>query len=145
MSIANYSTSISPVKTAGEIMKMLSTHGVTNISVSYDEGVQSGLSFIITTEFGDRDFSLPIRIDGVLQTMKSDHTIPRSKCTREQATRVAWRIARDWLRAQLALIEAGLAGLDEVMMPYMVGEQGQTMWELYTGGQRQIEQSRETS
>lgn len=139
MSIANYSTSIDPVKTAGEVMGMLSAHGASNVNVTYEQGVQSGLGFTIPTEFGVRAFELPVRVAGVLRAMQGDRAIPRSKCTQVQASRVAWRVARDWLRAQLALIDAGLAGLDEVMMPYMLADGGRTAWELYAVGQGQIE------
>jgi S-adenosylmethionine synthetase len=97
------------------------------------------LSFTVPTGFGERGFELPVRVAGVLRAMQQDHAIPRSKCTQVQASRVAWRVARDWLRAQLALIDAGLAGLDEVMMPYMLADGGHTTWELYAGSQEQIE------
>ncbi|MFT9112007.1 MAG: hypothetical protein ABF453_02975 [Bifidobacterium psychraerophilum] len=139
MSIANYSTSIDPVKTAGEIMGMLSAHGASNVNVIYEHGVPSGLSFTVPTGFGERGFELPVRVAGVLLAMQGDRAIPRSKCTQVQASRVAWRVARDWLRAQLALIDAGLAGLDEVMMPYMLADGDRTAWELYAGSQGQIE------
>ena len=57
---------------------------------------------------------------GLRKAMENDPKVPRAKCTREQAARVAWRIAEDWLKAQAALIDASLASLDEVMLPYMV-------------------------
>lgn len=64
--------------------------------------------------------------------MKNDPKVTRSACTPAQAARVAWRIAKDWLEAQSALIDAQLATLDEVMMPYMVasydGDRAITMY-----------------
>ena len=51
--------------------------------------------------------------------------------TLEQAQRVAWRIVKDWLEAQLAIIETEMVTLDQVMLPYMQGDNGQTVYELY--------------
>lgn len=129
MPILNYTTSVEVSKTMGEIQSALARRGVTRISTLFDdEGVPSGLAFTMKTDYGFRDFELPVRTDGVLAAMRSDKQVPRSKCTPEQAARVAWRIAKDWLEAQSALIDAQLATLDEVMMPYMVTDTGQTLY-----------------
>jgi hypothetical protein len=56
--------------------------------------------------------------------MKKDKKVPRHFCTQEQAKRTAWRIVLRWLQAQFAQIEAGMADLAEIMMPYIqLGEQ----------------------
>ncbi|NHI16846.1 hypothetical protein [Microbacterium excoecariae] len=131
MSIKNWTTTISPEKTAGEVMGMLSKHAARQISMTYsDDGVLAGLSFTLRTEYGHREFALPVRVEGVMSAMKRDRSIPASKQTPEQATRVAWRIARDWLDTQLALVAAGLASLDEVMTPWMLDGGGRTMYEV---------------
>jgi hypothetical protein len=41
--------------------------------------------------------------------MRGDRKVPRSKCTEDQAQRVAWRIVKDWVEAQMAIVEAQLA------------------------------------
>lgn len=138
MSIMNYSTSIDAGQTAGQIQAMLGKRGATRLVTDYRNGEIVGLSFQVATEFGLRGFELPVRVDGVLSAMKNDPKIPRTKCTREQATRVAWRIAKDWLAAQMALLDAGLATLDEVMMPYMLDGET-TAWEIYRGQQLALE------
>ncbi len=40
---------------------------------------------------------------------------------------VAWRIVKDWLEAQLALLQSRQVKLEQVMLPYMLGtgEQGE--------------------
>ena len=55
---------------------------------------------------------------------------PRFK-TPEQAERVAWRILKDWLEAQLALVQTEMVSLDCVMLPYMQADDGRTVYELY--------------
>lgn len=140
MPILNYTTSVEVTKTMGEIQGALSRRGVTRISTMFDEnGVAAGLGFTMKTDYGLRDFELPVRTDGVLAAMKADPKVNRSAVNPAQAARVAWRIAKDWLEAQAALIDAQLATLDEVMLPYMVDGQGQTMYAVYRSTQKVLE------
>lgn len=140
MPILNYTTSIAVEKTMGEITGALARRGVTRISTLFDEnGVAAGLGFTMKTDYGYRDFELPVRTEGVLSAMKSDSKVSKSQCTPEQAARVAWRIAKDWLEAQSALIDAQLAKLDEVMMPYMIDSKGQTMYSIFVSNQKALE------
>lgn len=139
MPIMNYTTSIAVEKTMGEINAALARRGVTRISTMYDDrGVASGLGFTMKTEYGFRDFELPVRVEGVLAAMKADAAVKPGQRTPEQAARTAWRIAKDWLEAQAALIDAQLASLDEVMLPYMVDAKGQTMYAVYRSNQKAI-------
>ena len=49
-----------------------------------------------------------------------------------RAERVAWRVIKDWLEAQLALIDAQMATLDQVMLPYLVIDAtGKTLYGSY--------------
>lgn len=140
MPIMNYTTTIAVSKTMGEIQSALARRGVTRISTLYGEsGVAAGLAFTMKTDYGTRDFELPVRTEGVLAAMKADPKVSRSQCHPEQAARVAWRIAKDWLEAQSALIDANLATLDEVMLPYMVDDRGRTVYEVFRGQQLAIE------
>ena len=132
MAILNYSTTIAVEKSMGEVIGALTRRGVTRISSTFDDdGQPAGIAFTMKTDYGIREFDLPVKVDGVLRAMTADRTIARSKCTHEQAARVAWRIAKDWLAAQSALIDAELATLDEVMSPYMVaGNNGETVYQM---------------
>jgi hypothetical protein len=55
----------------------------------------------------------------------------RDKGFEQQARRVAWRIIKDWIAGQLALVEAGQAEVSEVFLPYVVSAQGETLFELF--------------
>lgn len=140
--ILNYTTTVDVSKTMGEIQAALARRGVTRISTLYDPaGVASGLAFTMRTDYGYREFELPVRTEGVLAAMTSDANVPKGKRTPEQAARVAWRIAKDWLEAQSALIDANLATLDEVMMPWMVNQAGTTAYEMMrTSAMKEIDQ-----
>jgi hypothetical protein len=97
----------------------------------YDsDGIVSAISFRIKTEFGVLTFLLPANIQRIYQVVARDTQVPRSLRTREQASRIAWRIVKDWTDAQLAMIEAGLVDLQQVFLPYAQDETGQTFCEL---------------
>lgn len=131
--IKNYTTTIAVEKTMGEVIGHLARRGVRTIAAMYDEeGQPSGLGFTMVTDYGPRDFELPVRVEGVQAALKKQNAQPRMQ-TKEHAAKVAWRIAQDWLEAQSALIDAGLATLDEVMMPYMV-HNGQTAYQVMREG-----------
>ena len=43
---------------------------------------------------------------------------------RDQARRTAWRILKDWVQAQMALLETNMVDMEEIFLPYMLsGEQ----------------------
>lgn len=131
--LLNYTTQIPASKTLGEIMGMLAGAGARSLQVDYDGGNPTGLQFLIATRFGERGFQLPANVERVWKVLSGQYDqgrVQRRFATKEQAARVAWRIVRDWLDVQLALIEAGMVDLEEVMLPYMVHDSGQTVYQL---------------
>lgn len=42
---------------------------------------------------------------------------------------------RDWIMAQMAIIEAGQVEMEEVFFPYLTDRNGKTLYQLYQGGQ----------
>jgi hypothetical protein len=97
--------------------------------------VPSGVTFEVATKFGLRAFRLPANIAGVEAVLREQRGVPRRLATREQAARVAWRILLDWIEAQLAIVEAGMATVDEVMLPYMADGQGGTLYQFMVARQ----------
>lgn len=47
-----------------------------------------------------------------------------------QASKVAWRIIKNWIEAQLAIIEAGQAEFSQVFLPYTQNQGGKTLYEI---------------
>lgn len=76
------------------------------------------------------NFRLPCKVDGVLAALKKEK-VQASYCNRDQARRVAWRIVKDWIEAQLALHRAGQAELDEIFMPYALAPDGRTAYQMF--------------
>jgi hypothetical protein len=153
MPIANYTTGKAVDETMADLIVSLRRRGVTRISTVYDtDDNPVGLEFTMQTDWGARDFALPIRVEGVQQALvraeaAGEFASLRKKAgtftTPEHAARVAWAIARDWLRAQAALIDANLVTLDEVMFPWMLGfgnsaEPERTAFEAYRSQQKAI-------
>ena len=129
MALLNYATQIAPEKTVAEIQMKLAKAGAFQILHEYrkNTGELIGLSFRIQTQFGDMAFELPARIEAVEAILKKQRV--RVRPSREQATRVAWRILKDWIEAQLALIETNMVTMEQVMLPFAQNEKGQTLYE----------------
>lgn len=113
----------------GEVSECLAAHGARRIAVDYEDGLPIALSFCITLNNQDVFFQLPCRWKGVLLVMEKDKKVPRNLCNKDQALRVSWRILKDWVEAQMAAVEAEIASVSEVFLPYMLTKNGQTLYE----------------
>lgn len=132
MAIKNYTSSVDVYTSLGEIQGTLASHGARKIMVDYDaKGQPVGVMFAIETPAGPRGFALPANVDGVRAVFARQ----KVKAAAGQAERTAWRNVRDWIMAQMAIIEAGQVEMDEVFLPYLTNGRGQTLYQLYQGGQ----------
>ncbi len=135
MPILNYTTTISPIKTVGEIQEILARAGVTAVQLEYAGGEPTAVKFRIAIQDRFLDFRLPSRWQGVHKTLTRDTNIEKRYRSEEQAKRVAWRIIKDWVEAQIALVQAGVAEMAEVFLPYAANPQtGQTFYENFITG-----------
>lgn len=138
MPLLNYTTKVDVYTTIGAIQGCLVKHGARKIMQDYDnEGNIQALCFAIDTKFGMRGIRLPANVDAVHRVL----TNQRVKCEREQAERVAWRILKDWVEAQMAILESQMVEMDEIFLPYMITQGGSTAYELYQNNQLLLEAS----
>lgn len=136
MPLLNYTTKVDVYTTLGSIQGQLVRHGAKKIMQDYDdEGQIAALSFLIDTPAGPRGIRLPANVDAVHTVL----TRQKVKCDREQAERVAWRIVKDWVEAQMAILESEMVQMDEIFLPYMVNGQGQTLFQAYRSNQIMLE------
>ena len=158
MAILNYTTTIPVERTIAEIEKMLADSGASKILKDYDnESNVESISFQLITEKGELSFKLPMNVEAVLQTLKTQsgeyknyrsgqqRKIPQSMVNKEQAARVGWRIIKDWLEAQLALFFLQMVKIEEIFLPYMYNvKTGKTMFQMLeeTGFDKLIEDKR---
>lgn len=136
MPLLNYTTQIDPAKSIGEIIAMLGAAKAQAITQRFDgAGNVTALEFAIMTQFGQMGFRLPADPAPVCATLKRQALagqIPR-RFTNDvaQARRVAWRIVRQWVEAQLAIIELSMVKPEQVFLPYLINPQtGQTVYEM---------------
>lgn len=135
----NYTTTIDAAKSASECIARLAEHGASAIGVTYEDKKPAGLTFRIGTVHGERQFSMPVNVEGTykaLQSARRAGKIAPRYADRGQAERVSWRVLKDWLEAQLALIEAGVADMTEVMLPYLNVAPGLTLYQAYAQDER---------
>lgn len=112
-----------------EIQKILSSRGANKFVIDYEEGIPSSLTFSINMNDRLIFFSLPANYSGVLRAMKADKKVQNRYCKEDQAIRTSWRIVKDWVEAQMALIDAELADLAEVFLPYAITKSGKRLYE----------------
>lgn len=132
MAILNYSTTINAFKTACEIEGILMKHNAKSIMKTYDGERIIGLSFLIDTGIQQIPVRLPVKVDDCFEVLKKEKAkSPRSgiKATREQAERVAWRILKDWVEAQMALLDIEMVRFEEIFLPYIEVKDGKTIYE----------------
>jgi hypothetical protein len=138
MPLLNYTTQIDAFKTISEIQKLLAKAGASAVMSEMDDnGNIVALSFKIKLNQRDIAFRLPTDWRPVLEVMKQDNRVPRGLKTQEQALRVAWRITKDWIEAQVAFIETMMVTTAQVFLPYAVTANGQTLYE-YIGQNTQL-------
>lgn len=85
-----------------------------------DNGYIMSLSFQIDVNGQEFGFKLPCDWRPVLTILEDDVKVPRSQVNQEQALRVAWRIVKDWVEAQLAIVETKMVKTEQVFLPYMM-------------------------
>lgn len=144
----NYSTAIPVSRTIGECQEILGTAGATAVATLYENREPAGLSFRIATPRGLRDFTLPVNVDGVHRLLteayrqgklrNSGGRPPASFTERKHAAAVAWRVVKDWIEAQVALIDAEMVTLDQVMLPYLQVGDGQTLYQAFVSGRGEL-------
>jgi hypothetical protein len=131
MPILNYTTKVDSEKSIAEITGLLTRFGARSITTEYDDdGFVSGISFIIMIEMKPLAVRLPVNVEGVMNTLRMEK-VPSSLRSMAQARRVAWRVLKDWLEAQLALFKVGQAEAGQVLMPYAVDSEGRTAYQIF--------------
>lgn len=146
MAIKNYTTDVPVNKTVSEIHLMLADHGAKRILFDYgNDSKVTAISFTIDTPQGEQAVRLPANADRVRQVLREQRNNPKVRNrsqiddSQEQAERVAWRIVKDWLAAQLAILETEMVTVQQVFLPYFLDRQGRTLYEVYSSGALMLE------
>lgn len=137
--LLNYTTKIDADKTASEIARCLSMHGASAILTEYDAQTQliSAISFKIRVNEREMGFRLPCDWRPVYEILAKGKKFPWDQKRKDkmksdlemQAVRTAWRIVKDWVEAQMALVETQMVNIGGVFLPYAVMKDGRTLVE----------------
>lgn len=132
MALLNYTTGIQAVKTVSEIQRILASHGAKTILTNYSNaGEIESLSFQTDTPHGLISIELPINPEAVLNVLKRQCSlgkVPRRYAEKSQAVRVAWRIVKDWVEAQMAILETEMVLMEQIFLPYIISKDGRTLY-----------------
>lgn len=129
MPIKNYTSTLSPAESIGKIQQILAEHGASNISIDYEGAKPVALTFRMMINEVVVPFRLTADARGMLEAMKKDKNVPKSKCSIEQAERTAWKNKYEWIHIQLAEIESNQARMEQLLLGYAVTPSGETLFE----------------
>lgn len=136
MALLNYTTSVPAEQTIGEIQKMLADYGVTAMMTEYEGRQVSAVSFRLNLDGKDMSFRLPCNWRAVATIFQTPAHRRRLRCRMdqidEQAIRTAWRIIRDWVEAQLSLVQINMVTVPQIFLPYAIMADGRTLGEAMT-------------
>jgi len=124
VALKNYSTKIPATQTVNEIEEIFQRHNATDIWKQYENGNIVSLNFAVNTEFGKIPFKLPVNVDAVVKLLKDSKKEKKVNLSVKQvndadvARRIAWRIIKDWIDAQMALVDISMVKLEQVFLPY---------------------------
>ncbi|MBA7593472.1 hypothetical protein ES703_00392 [subsurface metagenome] len=97
-----------------------------------DGGRIKALSFTVKTPNGELPIRMPIDAAAtlrVLQRQYQNREIPAQYANEAHAYRVAWRIIKDWVEAQVSLLETEMVRMEEIFLGYIIAADGQTLFE----------------
>lgn len=133
MGILNYTTDVLAEKSIQQIQSILARFDVSAVMTEYDGPHVAGLSFKIRIEGQSRGFRLPCNWKAVHEIMykksRMAYQDKQLKAREAQAIRVTWRVLKDWVEAQMALIEINAVTVQQIFLPYAIMKDGRTLSE----------------
>lgn len=134
MTFYRHTTKVAVPHTAAQIISLLSKAGAEQILTDHKAGQIVGIAFSMAMPGMETvaRFRLPVYPDRVLKAFINAGK-RGSDALREQAERTAWRVALEWLRAQVAYMETGQVSVVEVFLPYLVVNTGETLYKSLEG------------
>jgi len=134
MPLLDYTTSVAVSRTVAQVQVKLVEHGARAVMMEYDDqGRIRALAFKVKTPNGELPIRLPIDAAATLKVLQRQHyngEIPARYASEEHAYRVAWRIIKDWVEAQVSLLETEMVKMEEIFLPYVITRGGQTLYQL---------------
>ena len=131
MPLKDYTTTVPVHRSIAEITKYLVAAGARAVAQEYTaEGGVKALTFAIPLAGVQLTYLLPVDAEAVRRVLLRQK-VQQRYLSAEHCDRVAWRIMRDWVSAQAAIIQTQMVTLHQVMLPYMRTEDGTTVYERF--------------
>lgn len=133
--LKNYSSEASESSIFEAIRKSLAAHKAKRIMFDYDdEGRATSIEFVVELGRTSYTFKLPARFEEAEPLVAEARKAARMGATSgealsNQAYRAVWATIRDWVDAQMALIDIGASRIEEVFLPYLVVGEDRTLFE----------------
>jgi len=141
MPILNYTTSVPAMRTIGQVQGKLAEHGAKAVMMNYEQGRVSSLAFQVDGPAGPLSIKLPVDLKATLRVMERDG-LQQRYLTEDHAYRVSWRIVKDWLEAQMALLDTEMVKMEQIFLPYIITRDGNTVYEIMAGLNFQLPEGR---
>ncbi len=134
--LKNYTSQASMDGIFGAIQQALAAHKARKIQLEFDdEGNATSIQFVLVLHGVNYTFRLPARFENVRKLVAESYRNSGKGISGdrldEQAYRTAWANIRDWVSAQMAIIDSGMVKMEEVFMPYLLVEENMTMFEVF--------------
>lgn len=130
MALLNYTTKVSVSSTVSQISQILGEKGAQRVMIEYHDCAAKAVTFNVVVADSPIHFRLPCNPQGVAGALRKQRKQSVAS-NPAQCERIAWRIVKDWVEAQMALVEAGQAEIAEVFLPYAIENSGRTFYELF--------------
>lgn len=133
MALLNHTTKIDPSQSIGEIQKMLSKHGVSAMMTEYEDNEISSVAFRMNVQGSQISYRLPCNWKAVREILLGPKHRPYLKCRLDdidaQSQKLAWRVIKDWIESQLALVEINMVTIPQIFLPYTIMKGGKTLYD----------------
>lgn len=117
--------------TFDKITKALTSHGARTINYDYDDnGRVTGIQFEIFIAGTKLPIKLPAKVDKVAMMMYGKPMMSLNEKQASQAYNTAWANIKDWIEAQMAMIDTEMVEMEEIFLPYVLTPAGETMFEM---------------
>ena len=134
MPLLDYTTSVPVSRTVAQVQAKLVEHGARAVMMEYDDrGRIKALAFKVNMPNGELPIRLPIDAAATLRVLQRQcqrREVPGKYANEEHAYRVAWRIIKDWVEAQMSLLQTEMVRMEEIFLPYVITGSGQTIYQV---------------
>ena len=121
---------MSAQQSINEIQQMLIKAGARKLMMDYDDGGNPvNISFMLEVKGVPLPIRLPARLQkvGLIIYDKAFNDLSPTQLLQVHTT--GWANIRDWIEAQLALLQTEMVEIQEIFLPYIVQRGGKTVFE----------------